>query len=114
MARREIRASWRRLLLFFLCIGIGVGSIVALRSMIRNASRAVTSEARMLLTADIQIDSSRPWRPETLAALDRIARPPLVEAKVETIEAATMIRPADTAREGAMMIELKGIEPPFP
>ena len=46
MARRELRASWRRLLFFFLCIGIGVGTIVALRSMIQNVNRAVAGEAR--------------------------------------------------------------------
>ncbi|HVF90078.1 MAG TPA: FtsX-like permease family protein, partial [Blastocatellia bacterium] len=114
MALRELRSSWRRLLFFFLCIAIGVGSIVALRSIIQNASAAVASEARALLTADVQIDSDRPWSEETLAAIDRIARPPLVERRAETIEASTMIRPADSAREGAMMIELKGIESPFP
>ena len=30
MAQREIRSSWRRLLFFFICIGVGVGSIVGL------------------------------------------------------------------------------------
>ena len=114
MARREIRASWRRLLFFFLCIGIGVGSIVALRSTIQNASRSVAGEARQLLTADVQIDSTREWKPESLAAVARVARPPLVEARTETIEASTMVRPADSSSEGAMMVELKGIEPLYP
>ena len=114
MARREIRSSWRRLLFFFLCIGIGVGSIVALRSTIQNVNQAMTGEARLLLTADVQVDSGRPWTPETLADIEGIARPPLVEGRTETIEANTMARPADAAREGAMMVELKGIEPSFP
>jgi putative ABC transport system permease protein len=114
MARREIRASWRRLLFFFLCIGIGVGSIVALRSTIQNASRSVAGEARQLLTADVQIDSTREWKPESLAAIERVARPPLVEARTETIEASTMVRPAASSSEGAMMVELKGIEASYP
>ncbi|MGB8510338.1 MAG: FtsX-like permease family protein, partial [Pyrinomonadaceae bacterium] len=114
MARREIRASWRRLLFFFLCIGIGVGSIVALRSMIQNLNRAVTGEARALMTADVQAETTREWTPENLAVVERIARPPLVESRAETIEAATMARPSDESREGALMVELKGIEPPFP
>ena len=29
MAVREMRASWRRLLFFFICLSIGVGAIVA-------------------------------------------------------------------------------------
>ena len=114
MARREIRSSWRRLLFFFLCIGIGVGSIVALRSTVQNVNRSVAGEARQLLTADVQVDSTRPWKPESLAVIESIARPPLVEARTETIEANTMARPDDAASEGALMVELKGIEPPFP
>lgn len=114
MAQRELRYSWRRLIFFFLCIGIGVGSIVALRSTIRNINRAIAGEARLLLTADVQVDSTRPWKDETLAAINRVAQTPLAEARVETIESPTMIRPADPEREGAMMVELKGIEPPFP
>ncbi|HXG65357.1 MAG TPA: ABC transporter permease, partial [Blastocatellia bacterium] len=113
MARREMRASWRRLLFFFICIAIGVGSIVALRSIIQNINLAVTDEARSLLTADVMVDSNRPWPEETLAKINRIAEP-LAQARVETIESATMARPADPKLDGAMMIELKGIEPPFP
>jgi putative ABC transport system permease protein len=114
MARREIRSSWRRLLFFFLCIGIGVGSIIALRSIIGSASRAVAGEARSLLTADVQIDSTREWKPETLGVIERNTHPPLVVASTETIDSATMVRPADATSEGAMMVELKGIESPFP
>ena len=114
MARREIRASWRRLLFFFLCIGIGVGSIVALRSTIQNVNRSVAGQARSLLTADVQVDSTRPWNPESLAAIERISRPPFVESRTETIESNTMVRPADAAREGALMVELKGVESAFP
>jgi putative ABC transport system permease protein len=114
MAGRELRSSWRRLLFFFLCIGIGVGSIVALRSTIRNLNTSVTNEARQILTADVQIDSTRPWTPETLEAIRRIAQTPQVEAQTETIEASTMLRPVDAEREGVLMVELKGVEQAFP
>src|SRR5438034_11446203 len=113
MARRELRASWRRLLFFFACIAIGVGAIITGRSMLQNAAVAIAAEARNLLTADVQVDSNRPWTPETLAAIDRIAQP-FAEARTETIESPTMLRPADPAREGAMMVELKGIDSGFP
>ncbi|HYP53497.1 MAG TPA: ABC transporter permease, partial [Pyrinomonadaceae bacterium] len=114
MARRELRSSWRRLLFFFLCIGIGVGSIVALRSMIRNLNASVAGEARQLLTADVQVDSTREWTPAALAAVERVARAERVEARTETVEASTMLRPADESRDGAMLVELKGVEPGFP
>lgn len=113
MARRELRASWRRLLFFFLCIAVGVGAIAAGRSMLQNAHAAMTSEARTLLTADVQLDSGRPWEPEALEIIDRMTEP-VVQSRTETIESPTMARPADSAHGGAMMIELKGIDASFP
>lgn len=113
MARRELRSSWRRLLFFFLSIAIGVGCIVAVRSMMQNANAAIALEARALLTADVQVDTNRPWEKESLDKINRIADS-IATARTETIDSVTMIRPADPQREGAAMIELKGIEPPFP
>jgi putative ABC transport system permease protein len=114
MAVRELRAGWRRLLFFFLCLSIGVGSVVALRSTIQNLNSAVTAEARQMLAADAFANSSRQWSAEELAAIERIARPPLVEARTETIDLPTMLRPADEAREGALMVELKAVESAYP
>ncbi len=114
LAWRELRASWRRLLFFFLCIGIGVGSIVALRSMIQSLNRAVAGEARALMTADAQAETTREWSAEALTKIERVARPPLVEARTETVEAPTMLRPSDEGRGGALMVELKGVERGFP
>jgi predicted lysophospholipase L1 biosynthesis ABC-type transport system permease subunit len=68
---REIRSSWRRLLFFFICIGIGVGSIVALRSVIQNLNRAVAAEARFLLTADVEINSTAPFSEAELKASNK-------------------------------------------
>ena len=114
LAWRELRSSWRRLLFFFLCIGIGVGSIVALRSMIQSLNRAVAGEARALMSADVQAETTREWPAEVQAKMERVARPPLVEARTETVEAPTMLRPADESRGGALMVELKGVERGFP
>jgi putative ABC transport system permease protein len=114
MARRELRSSWRRLLFFFACIAIGVCSIVALRSMIQNVNRSIASDGRAILTADLQVDTDRPWTDELLGVINRIAQAPRVTARTETIESATMVRPADEENERAMMIELKGIEAPYP
>ncbi|MDP2052725.1 MAG: hypothetical protein Q8L75_03735, partial [Acidobacteriota bacterium] len=52
MAAREMRASWHRLLFFFICIAIGVGAIVALRSVIQSVRHTFAGEARTLIAAD--------------------------------------------------------------
>jgi putative ABC transport system permease protein len=112
---REIRSSWRRLLFFFLCIAIGVGSIVALRSLIQNLSQTVGGDARMLMTADVEVSSTNDFSPAEISKIeDVIGKSKIVEARNEAITTATMARPVDAANESLSFVELKGIEPPFP
>jgi putative ABC transport system permease protein len=112
---REIRSSWRRLLFFFLCIAIGVGSIVALRSLIQNLAKSVGGDARALLTADIEISTTNPFTPDQTSAIQKaLNESGIVEAQNEVVTMAGMARPSDPAKEGSTSVELKGIEPPFP
>jgi putative ABC transport system permease protein len=115
LTRREIRSSWRRLLFFFLCIALGVGSVVALRSLIQNLTRVVGDDARALMTADVEVTSTNSFSPTDISTIeDVVARFPIIEATNETISAAVMARPADPSNETLEFIELKGIEPAFP
>lgn len=112
---REIRSSWRRLLFFFLCIAIGVGSIVALRSLIQNLSKAVGGDARELLTADLRISSTNGFSPTEIAMIEEVlAKSNIVEAKNEVIETSAMARPSAEENPALKFISLKGIEPSFP
>ncbi len=95
---REIRSSWRRLLFFFLCIAIGVGSIVALRSLIQNLNKAVGSDARELLTADLVVNSTNDFSPTDIEKIEAaINASSAVEARNEAIETSAMARPVDAA-----------------
>jgi putative ABC transport system permease protein len=115
LTRREIRSSWRRLLFFFLCIALGVGSVVALRSLIQNLTKVVGNDARALMTADVEVSSTNDFSPSDISTIeDVIARFPSVEARNETISAAIMARPVDASNERLGFVELRGIEPPFP
>src|SRR5215510_10233817 len=114
LAWREMRASWRRLLFFFICIAIGVGSIVALRSLVQNVKAALGHEARSLLTADVQASSGSPWNAEIRATLERYYKSPLVEAHTETIETATMLSAVEDKNAPPKMVELKAVQPQFP
>lgn len=115
LTKREIRSSWKRLLFFFLCIALGVGSVVALRSLIQNVTRAVGTDARALMTADFEISTTSDFSPTDLGKIASVVEgSSIIEARNETITASTMARPVDPANESVRMIELKGIEPPFP
>jgi putative ABC transport system permease protein len=112
---REIRSSWRRLLFFFLCIAIGVGSVVALRSLIQNLSQAVGGDTRALMTADFEISSTNDFSPTDIQKIeDVIGQSKIVEARNEAITSAAMARPVEDSNESLSFVELKGIEPPFP
>lgn len=115
LTRREIRSSWRRLLFFFLCIAIGVGSIVALRSLIQNLTAVVGNDARALMTADIEIGSASDFSPSEISRIETVVKGfPSVEARDETITAAVIARPVDAANPAIKFVELKGIGSAFP
>ena len=114
MALREIRASWQRLLFFFLCIAIGVGSIVALRSVIQSVRIALAGEARTLLGADVTLNSNRPWTGAVLEALDAEQRAGRITQRSEAAELPTMVRPEDPSRTAARTVELRAVGPAFP
>ncbi len=112
---REIRSSWRRLLFFFLCIAIGVGSIVALRSLIQNLSRAVGGDARALMTADFELSSTNDFSPTDISKIESvIGNSKIVEARNEVVTTSAMARPVEAGNQNFSFVELKGIEPPFP
>ncbi len=112
---REIRSSWRRLLFFFLCIAIGVGSVVALRSLIQNLNQAVGGDTRALLTADFEVSSTNDFSPMDIQKIEEVVgNSAIIEARNEAITSAAMARPSDQAVETLSFVELKGIESPFP
>jgi putative ABC transport system permease protein len=113
-ALRETRSAWKRLVFFFVCIAIGVGAIVALRSVIQSVRYVLSTEARSLLAADIFLSTDRPWQsgtPERIAA--RVARIPNSE-RIDSIEMVTMARPVDERAGITKVVELRAVQPGFP
>ena len=115
LTRREIRSSWRRLLFFFLCIALGVGSVVGLRSLIQNLTRAVGTDARALMTADIEVSTTNDFSPTDVSKIETaIGESGIVDGRNEAITTSSMARSVDASNTNVKMVELKGIEPPFP
>ena len=113
-ALRETRSAWKRLIFFFVCIAIGVGAIVALRSVIQNVRHVLATEARSLIAADIFLSTDRPWQsgtPERIAS--RVSRIPGA-TQIESIEMVTMARPVDEGSGITKVVELRAVQPGFP
>ncbi len=113
MSLREFRASWRRLLFFFLCVAIGVGAIVALRSVIQSLRQGLMREARTMIASDVIVQTNRPWTPEVRGRVDAILADAPVLAETESIETPTMVR-AEQGAAVARMVELRAVEAAFP
>jgi putative ABC transport system permease protein len=114
MAVRETRSAWKRLLFFFVCIAIGVGAIVVLRSIIQSVRQVLTSQARSLIAADILLSTDRPWAtgvPELIQ--ERIASVPGAR-RTDAVEMPTMARPADERLQVAKVVELRAVQSAFP
>ena len=114
LAYREMRSSWRRLIFFFLCIAIGTGSIVALRSLLQNLKVAVNREARALLTADVQVSANTLPEEAIRQRLKQILNAPDVIAQSEMLETATMVRSAKDAQITPKLVEFKAVQADFP
>ncbi|MEE2635748.1 MAG: FtsX-like permease family protein [Acidobacteriota bacterium] len=114
MVGRELRASWRRLVFFFVCVAIGVGAIVALRSVIQRVGLAMTAETRALTAADILMESEQQWSETALAAIEDILADEPGVTRTRSVEMPTMVRPADESKAVAKVVELRGVQPEFP
>jgi putative ABC transport system permease protein len=114
MAARELRASWKRLLLFFICIAFGVGGIVLLRSIVQDVRAAIAGDARTMLAADVMLRTNRPIDDAVRGTIARrLAGVPGV-ARVDGLELTTMVRPADERRQVAKMADVRGVQAGFP
>jgi putative ABC transport system permease protein len=114
MAAREVRASWQRLLFFFICIAVGVASIVVIRSVIQSVRRGMTSESRALTGGDIIISSNNPFTPKVTGAIAHEQQSGRIATVSHATEVATMVRPGDPGKATTRMVELKAVEPEFP
>lgn len=113
MSLREMRASWKRLLFFFICLSVGVAAIVAIRSVIQSVRGVFAGEARALISADLLITSNQPFT----EAVTTLVEQRLAQAQAsshQSIEVATMVRAGQAGSLATRMVELRAIQPGFP
>ena len=114
MLLRELRSSWRRLAFFFLCVAVGVGGIVSLRSVIQNVRVALMAEARTLTAGDVYLRTDQAWTDDVRAMVDDRLRDVPGVALTETVDTTTMVRVPEEEPIRTKVVELRGVEPAFP
>src|SRR5262249_59226834 len=90
------------------------GAMVALRSVSRSVRDVLSGEARSIIAADVLVSTTREWKPEARATIDRRLAEAGSTGRTETVETPTMVRPADASKPVARMVELKAIQSGFP
>ena len=55
LAMAESRGAWRRFIFFIICIAIGVGAMMTVKSFSTVINNAIQEESKGLLAADIEI-----------------------------------------------------------
>jgi putative ABC transport system permease protein len=115
MAWRETRASWSRLVFFFLCVGLGVASIVILRSVVQEVRQTLTREARALIAADVIVQANRPIAGSIGGIVDGVTATGGVAASTDVVETQTMAAPiAGQGNGNVKLVELRGVEAGYP
>ena len=114
MTLRELRSSWRRLVFFFLCVAVGVGGIVALRSVIQEVRVALMAEARTLTAGDVYLRTGQMWTDDVRAMVDERLREMPGVGLTETVDTTTMVRVPGEGRVRTKVVELRGVQAAFP
>lgn len=113
MAWRETRAAWLRLTFFFLCVGLGVASIVVLRSVVQEVRATLTSEARALVAADVVVRSTRPFQDELLERIREVGAAAGAVDSSRLIDTQTMAS-SRGPEPIVKLVELRGVEAGYP
>jgi putative ABC transport system permease protein len=113
MAWRETRAAWVRLVFFFLCVALGVAAIVVLRSVVQDVRIALTREARVLVGADIVVQSTRPWASTQRDRIAEVAKNGRAIATADVIETQTMAT-VGGGNEAVRLVEIRAVAEGFP
>ena len=58
LALAEFRGAWKRFIFFIICIAIGVGAVMTIKSLANILNNAVSKESKSLMAADISIRGS--------------------------------------------------------
>ncbi len=110
LAFAESRGAWRRMLFFILCIAIGVGAVMTVKSFSTLVGEAVQNQAKGLLSADIAIQGSWQQTREEVEYQKKIL--PAAAEFVFIKELHGMARfksPTPDAKPGTLIAELKAV-----
>lgn len=115
MAWRETRAAWRHFLYFFVCIALGVGTLVGIGLFASTVEQTVAREARGLMGGDVEIRLTRPISENGRSVLQTLAQRGITILHVsELVGMASRPELRSSSAGSTQLVELKAVEPHYP
>ena len=118
LAWRETVSSWSRFVFLFLCLGLGVGAIVAVDLFATNVEQAILGDARSLLGGDIELS----WRRQITQAghdvIDSLFKRKMAISHITELAAMTAVETGDKQNPQvslhSQLVELKALDSAYP
>jgi putative ABC transport system permease protein len=107
MAWRDSRRNRSRLLLFMSSIVLGIAALVAINSFGNNLQEEINGEAKKLLGADLEVESSQPFSPELRQFFDSLG----AEASEEVSFASMVLFPKNG---GSRLVQVRALSGNYP
>ena len=111
LAVQECRGAGRRFLFFVLCLAIGVGAVMLVKSFGNLLAHSIQRESKALLAADLEIKSSWALSPEDRDLLGRVLPPGAKTVDVKELHAMARLPAGRRAPGGrrSLLVELKAV-----
>jgi putative ABC transport system permease protein len=108
LAFAETRGAGKRFLFFVICLAIGVGAVMTIKSVSEIMEQAILGESKSLLAADIEIKSSWP-QSEADRAYQKSSLPEAKFQFLREVHAMARFPSLQGKGNGSLLVELKSV-----
>jgi putative ABC transport system permease protein len=106
----ETRGAWRRMLFFILCIAIGVGAVMTVKSFSNLVGETIQGQAKGLLSADLAIKGSWEQNKDDLNIQKKVLPSGTEFLFIKELHGmAKFTSPSNKARPSSLITELKSV-----
>ena len=110
----ECRGYWHRLIFFIVCIAIGVGAVMSVKSFSISIANSIEKESKSLIASDVEIRGSWPLTNEELKKIKQLAEGYILIQTVVELKAMVLIDSVQDRSSSSMLVELKAVPEKYP
>lgn len=110
----ECRGSRQMLIFFVICIGIGVGAVMSVKSFSVNIAGSIQKESKSLIASDLEIRGSWPLSNAEIRSVKQLADGNVQFQTVVQLNGMALIEAAENRPESSILVELKAVPEDYP